>query len=94
MAGNGRDVEAAVTSFIVENFLFGDAAEAPAPGVSLLDSGLVDSTGMLELVAFLERRYGFAVADHELTPDNLDSVTRVAAFVLRRTAGVDAGSGA
>lgn len=79
----------AVRTFMIENFLFGDAASMPANGESLLDSGLMDSTGVLELVAYLEDQFGITLADSDIVPANLDSVDRIAAFVelrARRTA--------
>ena len=82
-----KDVENAVTAFIVENFLFGNAADAPAPGASFMETGLIDSTGILELVAFLEGKYGLQVADDQLVPENLDSVANIAAFVVRQKGG-------
>lgn len=82
-----KDVENAVTAFIVENFLFGNAADAPAPGSSFMETGLIDSTGILELVAFLESKYGIQVADDQLVPENLDSVASIAAFVVRTKGG-------
>ena len=78
-----KAVEAEVTAFIVKNFLFGNTADAPAPDTSFLESGLIDSTGILELVAHLEERYGIKVGDDQLVPENLDSVANIAAFVAR-----------
>ena len=86
MALDPKDVERAVTAFIVENFLFGNTADAPAPGTSFMETGLVDSTGILELVTWLESQYGVSVGDDELVPDNLDSVGNIAAFVARKKA--------
>lgn len=77
------EVERAVTSFIVENFLFGNAADAPARDASFMETGLIDSTGILELVAHLEATYGISVGDDQLVPENLDSVASIAAFVVR-----------
>lgn len=79
-----------VRSFIVMNFLFGDASRMPADADSLLESGLVDSTGVLEIVDFLETDMSVPVADDETLPANLDSVDNLTAFVLRKrsTAGV------
>lgn len=51
---------------------------------SLLDSGIMDSTGAAELVAYLEAQYGVTVADDEFTPDNLDSIAKIAAFMGRK----------
>jgi len=83
-APDAATVERDVTAFIVENFLFGNQDEAPAPATSFLETGLVDSTGILELVAFIEEKYGVSVADDELVPENLDSVANLAGFVVRK----------
>jgi acyl carrier protein len=74
----------ALTSFIVENFLFGNAAEAPAPEASFMETGLVDSTGVLEIVSYIEGKYGISVGDDEMIPQHLDSVANIAAFVVRK----------
>ena len=81
--GNVRD-------FIVENFLFGDAAHAPADDESLIENDIVDSTGILELVAFIEESFGFSVADADIVPANLDTLDRIAAFVAGRTSAAAA----
>ena len=75
-----------VRTFVIENFLFGQQAQALNNAESFLDSGIIDSTGVLELVGFLENRYGIAIADHELIPDNLDSVDKVARFIRAKLA--------
>lgn len=80
-------VQREVTAFIVDNFLFGNASEAPTPTTSFMETGLIDSTGVLELVAFVEEKYGFKVADDELVPENLDSVANLAAFVAKKAGG-------
>ena len=77
-------VERAITTFIVDNFLFGNAADAPSPATSFMETGLIDSTGVLELVAFVESTYSIKVGDDELVPENLDSVANLAAFVARK----------
>ena len=82
-----EEAQQAITAFIVENFLFGNAKEAPAPAASFLETGLVDSTGVLEIVSFLEGKYGISVGDDELTPQNLDSVANLAAFVVLKKGG-------
>ena len=79
-------VERTVTTFIVDNFLFGNAADAPAPSTSFMETGLIDSTGVLELVGFIESTYNLKVGDDELVPENLDSVANLAAFVVRKAA--------
>ncbi|MDC7786459.1 acyl carrier protein [Rhodoplanes sp. TEM] len=70
-----------IRDFIRDNFLFREDLEAIADGDSLLDLGLIDSTGILELVAFLEQDFGLAIADADIVPENLDSIDRIAAFV-------------
>ena len=72
--------------FIVDNFLFGDQSGrfAFSDTDSLQALGIVDSTGVLELVCHLQEKYGISVADEELLPENLDSVDRIARFVDRK----------
>jgi acyl carrier protein len=66
--------------FIVDTFFVDHFADDE----SFLRSGIIDSTGMMELVAFLEREFDIKVADKELVPENLDSLARVSAFVERK----------
>jgi acyl carrier protein len=73
-----------IRDFVVSNFLFGDAS-ALQDDTSFLNSGIVDSTGILELVMFLETTYGIKVDPQEMLPENFDSVSRVVAFVTRKT---------
>lgn len=75
--------------FIVDNFLFGDESErfAFADDESFQERGIVDSTGILELIAHLEEKYGIVVADDELVPENLDSLYRIARFVEQKRQG-------
>jgi acyl carrier protein len=75
-----------VRDYIIENFLFGDAEPLADDGMSLLDEGIIDSVGVMELVAFLEQEFGVKVADEELVPENLDSVANLVAFVGRKRA--------
>jgi len=70
-----------IRQFVVENFLFGQNDKQVSETQSFLESGIIDSTGVLELIAFLESKYGISIADEELVPANLDSVDRVARFV-------------
>jgi len=73
-----------VRSFVVENFLFGDDGDGLADTDSLLERGVIDSTGVLELVAFLENTYGIRVADEELVPENFDSIDNVCQYLARK----------
>ena len=77
-----------IRDFIVENFLFGVPDAGLKDEDSLLDRGIIDSTGVLEFVAFLEKSYGIHVEDEELVPENLDSIAKVSAYVLRKQAAV------
>ncbi|PYR03280.1 MAG: acyl carrier protein [Acidobacteria bacterium] len=76
--------ELELRQFIVENFLFGKEDAPLANGDSLLELGIIDSTGVLELVSFLEQKYGFTIQDEELVPENLDSIDRLVQFVRRK----------
>jgi acyl carrier protein len=78
-------VEQQIRAFIVDNFLFGEESRAVAGTDSFLDLGIIDSTGVLELVTFLEISFAFKVEDAELIPDNLDSVDGLVAFIQRKT---------
>ena len=69
--------------FVVESFLFGQQTELK-DNDSFLESGIIDSTGVLELVTFVEEGFGIKVQDSDLIPDNLDSIEKLTAFVQRR----------
>lgn len=82
----------ALRSFLARNFLLSDGEFPYDDDSSLLGEGVVDSTGVLELILFLEERCGVHVADHEAVPRNLDSVRRILEFVARKRGPVaDAG---
>lgn len=70
-----------IQKFILENYLFTNDASALGLDDSLLGRGIVDSTGMLEIIMFIEEQLGVTVKDEEMIPENLDSVGRIAAFV-------------
>jgi acyl carrier protein len=78
-------IDQEIRAFIVANFYVPDAGSL-ADDASLLDLGIVDSTGVLELVGFLEDKYGIKVDDQELVPENLDSIARIANFVSHKAA--------
>jgi acyl carrier protein len=80
------DATAQIREYIVKNFYVADVS-ALSDQASLLDQGIIDSTGVLEVIAFLERNFGVRVEDSEMLPENLDSVERIAAFVKRKTGG-------
>lgn len=79
-------LEQDIRAFVIDNFLFGEGGDRLSSDESLVEAGLIDSMGVAELVAFIESRYGIAVADDELVPDNLDSIARIVAFVARKQA--------
>lgn len=82
-------LEAEIRAFIVTNFLFGQDSGF-VPDQSFLESGVIDSTGLLELVSFVEQRYGISVGDRELVPENLDSLHNISRFVARKLEAVGA----
>jgi acyl carrier protein len=75
---------AEIKAFIVSNFLFGQEGTGIADDQSFLESGVIDSTGLLELVSFVEQQYGIAIGDRELVPENLDSLKNISQFVARK----------
>ena len=80
-----QEVEKELRDYVVGNFLFGRDDPSLRNGDSLTERGVVDSTGVLELIQHLETDYGIRVEDDELVPDNLDSISNLARFVLRKT---------
>jgi acyl carrier protein len=76
-----------IRNFILENFLFDQNDGELRNDASFLDEGIIDSTGILELVSFLEETYGIHVQDDELIPENLDSVNNVFSFIERKLRG-------
>jgi len=90
-----NEVRPQIRQFISDNFLYGKPSESIADSDSLLEGGVIDSMGVLELVTFLEERFSIRVADADVVPQNLDSVGRITAYVCRklRAAGEPVGSG-
>jgi acyl carrier protein len=86
MTRTATDVTTEVRAYIVDRFLFGQNADQLQNSDSFMEQRLVDSTGILEVVMFLEERYGISVGDEDLVPENLDSIDRIAAFVARKLA--------
>jgi len=77
-------IENQIKTYILENFLFSDNGHELPEDISFLEEGIVDSTGVLELVMYVEENFGFDVEDVEIVPENFDSVGRLAAFVRRK----------
>lgn len=79
-------VRAELTEFIVTNYLFGDATMTLRDDDSLIEEGIIDSTGILELIEFLESHFGIQVSEAETVPENLGSVTNLTQFVMSKQA--------
>ena len=79
-----NSVEQRVRDFISHNFVMADAAELAADQ-SLMEARLIDSTGVLELVSFIEEEFGVQVSDSDLVPENLDTIGSIVAYVQRKT---------
>ena len=77
-------VRSELYEFIVTNYLFGDVARAPRDDDALVEGGVIDSTGILEIIEFLESHFGITVSEAETVPQNLGSISRLADFVMRK----------
>ena len=78
------EIRDTVRAFITKNFYVPDAA-ALSDDASLLDQGIVDSTGVLEVIGFLEGEFNITVEEDEILPDNLDSIAKIVAFVTKKS---------
>ena len=76
-------IENEIRKFIMENFIL-DGDSNPSDEDSLLEKGIIDSTGVLELVAFIEETYSFKIKDEELVPENLDSIKNISQFIQNK----------
>jgi acyl carrier protein len=74
-------------NYILENFLFSDDPSDLADDDSFMEKEIIDSTGILEVIEFLEEEAGITIEDEEMVPENLDSVNRILAFVARKQQG-------
>jgi acyl carrier protein len=79
-------IEHQIRTFIVQNFLYDESDDGLKETDSLLEKGIIDSTGILELVSFLEETYSIQVEDEELIPENLDSIANATAYVKKKQA--------
>ena len=77
------DAAVVVRQYVVENFLFGEDGNLEDTS-SFLETGIIDSTGILELVSFLEETFRVSVADEELVPENLDSIANIVAYLQKK----------
>jgi len=72
---------AKIRKFVVDNFLFGDETKLPSEDTSFLNNGIIDSTGMLEVINFIEEVFAIKVEDNELLPENLDSLRNIDKYI-------------
>jgi len=85
------DIQLRVRRFILANFYVGEETSLTDDG-SLLEHGIVDSTGVLEVIGFIEHEFRVEVTDEEMVPENLDSIAHIAAYIARKR-GAAQGSG-
>jgi acyl carrier protein len=78
------DIKSQVRTYIADNFVMGSKAAKFGDGDSFLDLHIIDSTGFLELITYIEETFGFRVEDEEMIPENLDSLDSIEAFVSKK----------
>lgn len=79
-------METEIRQFLATNFFLGEDPSALEGSTSLIEAGVIDSTGVLELVGFLEETFGIRIDDEDLVPENLDSIDNVVRFIQRKRA--------
>ena len=84
ISSNPDTVERDVREFLAANYFLGDDPSRLAASGSLIEAGLIDSTGVLELVGYLEEQFGIRITNEELLPENLDSIENIVGFVERK----------
>jgi acyl carrier protein len=84
MLMNATGVAPDIRAFLARNFLFSDKGFTYGDDASLLNEGVIDSMGIIEVVAFVEEHFGISVADQELLPENFDSVSKLSAFIISK----------
>lgn len=90
---NSESIEQEVREFLRENFPLSADGVMLAPDDSLIEVGVIDSTGVLELIGFIEERYEVEIADEEVLPENLDSIAAITRFVGEKTARSNGSAG-
>lgn len=78
------EIEQQIREYILESFMYSDNAGELTNEMSLFDNGILDSTGVLELVGYIEETFGIQVDDTELVPENFDSVDNISAYIQRK----------
>jgi acyl carrier protein len=82
---NEHQLRSEIRQFVLDDLLMGDTTSMLDDGESFLETGTIDSIGVLDIVMFLEHNFQLKVQDRELVPENLDSVNRLVQFVMRKT---------
>ena len=82
---NEHQLRSEIRQFVLDDLLMGATASMVDDGESFLETGTIDSIGVLDIVMFLEHNFQLKVQDRELVPENLDSVNRLVQFVMRKT---------
>jgi acyl carrier protein len=80
-------IERDIREFLAQNFPLADEGAELGGGDSLIEAGVIDSTGVLELIEYLESNYDIQISDEEVLPDNLDSIDRIGRFVSSKLDG-------
>lgn len=80
------EIEKKIHQYILENMLFSDDPSSLKRDMSLVEDGVIDSTGVLEIIEFIEESFSIKVDDEEMVPENFDSVEKITAFIQRKLA--------
>ena len=81
---NKDEIKNNVKQFIIDNFLFGSIDNSFHDDDSFMENGIIDSTGILELIEYIEHQYNIKIKDEELLPENLDTLNNVSYFIMRK----------
>ena len=84
MAVDTQTLRSELRQFVIDSFLIGDENASLGDAESFMRSGIIDSTGILELTSFLEQKYGVTVEDNEMVPTNLDSIDNLVGYLSRK----------
>lgn len=79
-----ESIQQEIKTYIVDNFLFGSGGDTLTPEASLLEQGIIDSSGVLELVGYIESTYEIQVLDEEIVPENFDSIKRIESYIIQK----------
>jgi acyl carrier protein len=77
-------IEKTLRQYVLNNYLFTDDESALVNGDSFLERGIIDSTGILEMISYINKEYKIVISDDEMIPENLDSINNLVAFITRK----------